>query len=460
LEEVERIAKIFKSIAKEKYVKIISHIDADGLCTASIMVKLMMRENINFELKIVKQLTTDEVAKLDIRKNDILILTDLGSGQLDLLTDILEYTQILILDHHDTRGINHMNLFHLNPLIFGEEEIPASMIAYLFAKNINLENTDLIDLAIVGAVADEKDEKWEFRNLAKKILEEAELIGKVTVLKGLRMYGRTTRPIHKSLEFSFDPFIPGISGSESASVQFLSELGISLKENDEWKKLKDLTTEEQQKLASAIIMERLRSKHSDAEDIFGDIYMIAGRPEELQDVREFGTLLNACGRLGRYDVAIKVCLGDLRSLEEAFDVLIQYRKTISEIISWVEDNKSAMLTTKSAIYIFGGSKIPDTMIGTIVSILINSNLINSNKPIFGFAETGEGKLKISARISKDLKAINLRDIISNTTKMVEGEGGGHPFASGGLIPKDRQEEFVKIVDSKLGELIGNKEDKS
>lgn len=460
MEEVERVAKIFKSISKEKHVKIISHIDADGLCAASIMVKLIARQNINFELTVVKQLTSDEINKLKIGGNDILVLTDLGSGQLDMLKKILDSTQVLVLDHHEIKKISHMNLFHLNPLVLHEEEIPASMIAYIFAKALDTENTDLIDLAIVGAVADEKDEKWEFKGLAKKILDESELIGKITVMKGLRLYGRMTRPIHKSLEFSFDPFIPGISGSESAAVQFLSDLGISIKENDEWRKLKDLTVEEQQKLASAIILERMRSKHSDAEDIFGDNYTISGRPEEIQDVREFGTLLNACGRLGRYDVAIRVCLGDLKALNEAFDVLSQYRKTISEVISWVEKTKNAVLTTNSAVYIFGNNKIPDTMIGTIISILLNSNLINTNKPIFGFAETADNKLKVSARVSKDLKVINLRDIISDTAKMVEGEGGGHPFASGGLIPKEKREEFVELMEKRLGELIGHKEDKS
>jgi RecJ-like exonuclease len=262
------------------------------------------------------------------------------------------------------------------------------------------------------------------------------------------------------LEFSFDPLIPGISGSESAAVQFLSDLGISIRQDDEWKKLKDLTIEEQQRLASAIILERLRSKHSDAEDIFGDIYTISGRPEEIQDVREFATLLNACGRLARHDVAIKICLGDFKGLEESFDILNQYRRLISEKIEWVRQNENSILMTDSAIYLFGGTTIPETMIGTIVSILINSNLIDTNKPIFGLAETADGKLKISARVSKDLKIINLRDIISDVTKQLEGEGGGHQFASGGLIPKNRQEEFVKLVDNKLGELFGHKENKS
>ncbi len=243
MEEIDRISKIFKSLIKEKNVKLISHFDCDGIASASILIEALVREGINFQIKIIKQLTRQEMKNIEISDKDFLILLDLGSGQLNSLKDFLEKTQILIIDHHETIEFDHLNLFHLNPLVFNEDEIPSAIISYIFAKNIDLKNTDLIDLAVVGAIADAQDEKWEFKGLAKKILEEAETIGKITVTKGLRLYGRNIRPIHKTLELTFDPFIPGISGSESNAVQFLSELGISLREQDEWKKLKDVIHE-------------------------------------------------------------------------------------------------------------------------------------------------------------------------------------------------------------------------
>ncbi len=453
MEEIERVARITRSIIKEKHVKIVTHYDADGLTSGAILSRMLTREKANFELKIIKQLTKDEIKNLKVEEKDFLILSDLGSGQLDLLKDILTKTQILVIDHHEPKRLKHLNLFHLNPLIFQEEEISASMVSYLFAKNVNIKNADLIDLAIVGAIADIQDEKWEFKGLAKKILEEAETLGKITRIKGLRLYGRMTRPIHKVLEYSFDPFIPGISGSESKAVQFLSELGIKIKENGEWRKLKDLSLEEQKKLASAIIIERLRSKHSDAEDIFGEIYLIPGRPEEIQDAREFATLINACGRLGRGDVGIRVCLGDIEAVNEAFHVLEEYRKLIGEAIDWIRKN-DVILTKKYGIYILGKNKIPDTLIGTVTTILLNSNLVDPNKPIFGLAETPEGKIKISARASKDLKPLNLRDLIINATEKLDGEGGGHKFACGGLIPKGKEDKFIQTIESMLGEVFG------
>jgi RecJ-like exonuclease len=456
LEEISRCANIIKSLIKFKKPIIISHFDCDGLTSASIITKMFLRANINFELRIVKQLTSEIVKNLKLNEKNFLILTDLGSSQVLMLKEVLDKTQVFILDHHKPIEFNHLNLFYLNPLVFGEENISSSMICYLFAKFFDLTNTDLIDLAIVGAIADEQEEKWDFRGWARKFLEEAVTMGKITFFKGIRLYGRNTKPIFKALAYSFDPFIPEISGSESQSVQFLSELGIKIKENDEWKKLRDLTVEEQQKLASAIIIQRLKAKHSEAEDIFGNVYTLIGKPEEIQDAREFATLLNACGRTGNFDVAIRLCLGDFNIIERALEISDQYRKLISESLNWIRENQSSILKTEFGSYILADGKIPEDLIGTITSIVLNSNLLDATKPIFGFAESENGKIKVSARISRDLKGINLGDIIIRAAKKLNCEAGGHSQAAGAVVQKDKKEEFIKIVDSLLGETIGSK----
>ncbi len=453
MDEIGRIAKITKSIIKEKKVKLFSQYDADGLSSASIISKMLLRENVYFETRILKQLTVEAVADLKFTENDFIIFTDFGSGQLNLLKDILDKTHILVLDHHQPVEFDHMNLLHINPLNFGDEELSSSIICYLFAKNVNIKNTDLIELAITGAIGDIQDENWEFKGFLRKILEEAETLGKLSIMRGLRLYGRNSRPIYKSLAFSYDPFIPGITGSESQAIQFLSDLGIKLKENDDWKKLKDLTLEEQQKLASAIIMERLKDKNVDPENVFGEIYTLLGKPEEIQDTREFATLLNACGRTNNTSVALRLCLGDFTVLDNSFDVLNKYRKMIGDSIDLVREN-NIVRTTDNASFILAGSKIPESVIGTVTSILMNSSIIDNKKPIFGLAETDNGGVKISARMPRGT-SVNLRDVIFNAVKVIGGEAGGHKDAAGAYIQKGKEEEFIRLVDSLLGEAIGS-----
>lgn len=450
-EEIEKTAKIAKALIREKNVKVISHHDADGLSSAAILIKALTREAACFEFRILKQLTEEDISELNISESDFLILSDLGSGQIDGLRSILDRTQVLILDHHDPVRKEHMNLFHINPLVLGEEEISASMICYLFTKSLNIKNTDLIDLAVVGAIGDIMDEKWKFRGLGRKVLEEAEMLGKISVEKGLRLYGRNTRPIFKSLEYSSDTIIPDITGSESNAVQFLTEIGIELKEGGRWRRLKDLTLKEQKKLASAIIVERLKNGYEDAEDIFGEIYTLVGRPDELQDAREFATLLNACGRTGRFDIAIRLCLNDLSAIRDSWDILRNYRKMISSGLNWLRDGNFEV--RGSLTIVDGGARIPDTIIGTLSSIALSSGLVSPLKPVIGFADAGGGNLKVSARISRNLN-FNLRDIIVEAARIAGGEGGGHTFAAGALIAAGKKEEFIKAVENKLSKLAG------
>jgi len=450
-EEIEKVAKITKALVREKNVKVVSHYDTDGLSSAAILIKALTREGIGFEFRILKQLTEKDINELSIGESDFLILSDLGSGQINGLRGILDQTQVLILDHHEPVRKEHMNLLHINPLVLGEEEISASMVCYLFAKALNIRNTELIDLAVVGAIGDIMDEKWELRGLGRKVLEEAEMLGKVSIEKGLRLYGRNTRPIFKSLEYSSDASIPGVTGSESNAVQFLTELGIEIKDGERWRRLKDLTLEEQKKLASAIILERLKSGHEEAEDVFGEIYNLIGRPDELQDVREFATLLNACGRTGRFDVAIRLCLNDFTAIRESWQILENYRKMISGGLNWLREGNFE--ARASVTVVNGGKKISDTIIGILSSIALSSGIVNPAKPVIGFADAGSGNLKISARISRNLN-FNLRDIITEAARSVGGEAGGHRFAAGGLIAAGKEEEFIKAVENKLSKLTG------
>lgn len=453
LDQLQRTAKIFKAVAKQKNVKLFSHLDADGLSSAAIMTRMMLREGMNFEIRIVKQLTSDEIDKIGVNENDILLFTDLGSGQLDRMQRFLDRTQVFILDHHDPLKANHINLFHMNPLVFAEEGISSSMICYLFSKSINPANSDSVDIALVGAIGDEQDEKWEFKGSARGIMQEGEGIGRISVTKGMRLYGRNSRPLHKALANSFDPFIPGISGDESAAVQFLSEIGIAAKQDEEWKKLKDLTLEEQQKLASAIIIERMKIEGAAAEDIFGENYTFLGRPEDLQDAREFATLLNACGRLGKYDIALRLCLNDANALALSAAVLEQYRKTLSQSLEFLRANPQIVQKTGSANYLVFGSSIPDTVVGTVTSVALSSRMVDVSKPVFGLVDTEGGMVKISTRVNKEVKNINLRDIVLLAARSSGGEGGGHEMAAGGLIPKGREKEFIQAADKVIEEQV-------
>jgi RecJ-like exonuclease len=436
VDEIERIAKVFKSIARKKFVRVFSHFDCDGICSASILSTALSRENLNFSVTFLKQLTKEFLDKLEAN-NDVFLFLDSGSGQINFIQHIVDKTQVFILDHHLPKKFRHLNLFHLNPYLFDEEEIPTSIISYLFVKNLNKQNAELVDLSVVGAIGDEIEEGWEFKGLITRVLKEAEELGKISIVRGIRIYGRS-KPIHKALAFSFDPFIPGISGSESNAVQFLAEIPLQLKVGEEFRRLKDLSLEEQKKLATAIIMERLRAKKEKSEDIFGNIYLLSGAPEDFEDAREFATILNACGRMGRPEIGLRVCVKDYSALSELQEIFTEYRKKLYEILNWVKDS----LKHEGVVgYFVGRDKIPESIVGTVTSILLKSYFLDQPKILIGFAES-DGKVKVSVRTNMD---INLGEIITKVIEEVEGEGGGHLKAGGAFIETGKEREFVEIL---------------
>lgn len=446
--------ELIKSFQGE--IKLISHYDCDGICSAAIMVKALEREEKDFCLSFVKQLTSDEILELAKENNRFIIFLDLGSGQLEGIRNNLmgEDVRVIISDHHQIGGAAASpNLLHINPIDYGiTENISGSGIAYLLARALSPENRELSEFGVIGAIGDSQigsiGADWGLFGLNKEILKDAQKTGKIKVSRGLRIWGKTRRPIHKALEYSVEPYIPGISGSESGSVQFLKELGIPLKNGEGgWRTLSDLSDEETKRLSSEIIKERMRGNEANPEWIFGDVYELLNKPE-FRDANEFATVLNAAGKQGLGHLGVSLCLNNTKAFSDIRSVLNSYRKEIGRSLNWVYQNKESIKTMENANYILAGANIPEHVISNVTSIVSRSGFMSGDKPVFAFVDTGNGKVKISARASDSLvkKGFNLRDIMVEGVKEVGGEGGGHHGASGGRIPKGSEERFINSVE--------------
>ena len=328
----------------------------------------------------------------------------------------------------------------------------------MLARSIDAGNKDLAELAIIGAIGDSQagafGEDWGLMGLNKDILREAIDSNKVSMHKGLRIWGRTMRPIHKALEYSTDPFIPDVSGSQPGSVSFLQSTGIGLKkENGDWRTLSDLSQEEQKKLASAIVIQRAKSGEQNPGRVFGDVYEFLDRPEEFRDAGEFATMVNACGKMGKAYLGIELCIGNREAGEKIKDLVEDYRRKIGSAASWIEKNKEKVWVEKEhGIYIFTGERVSEHIISNVISMLHKN--MNMQKPVFGFAVSEEG-LKISARATDQAveNGINLKEILSAVSTDLGGEGGGHAAASGATIPAGTEPLFMERVEILLQEAL-------
>lgn len=440
--KLEKIQKAISLLKKHKDTEVrgIFHLDADGICSASILAKALMRENIKFRLSVVKQITPKVISDIKEEHVDLIIFTDLGSGQKKLLNSL--ESDIIVLDHHppDKEEANFIEINAFNMGLNGEKEISGAGITYLFAKELNNKNEDLVHLALVGASGDFQTRN-EYIGKNKDFLEKSINLGIIKELKGLKIYGRQTRPIHKALELCTDPFIPGISNSESRTVQFLSELGIDLKEDGEWKTISDLDKKEREKLVSALLVKTLGKYKT--EDLIGKIYIL---PMGL-DIREFATLINSCGRTNNPDLGISLCLEDKMALEEAKEVTEEYREKIGLALDWIYNNleNEEKIIKKKANYILARSEIDSEIIGTVLNICLNSKILDD--PLIGLAYDNDKRIKISGRVRE--KNINMGEIIQKAAESVDGDGGGHILAGGGYIKIGKEKRFIEEIEKQL-----------
>ena len=321
-------------------VLLISHYDADGLTSASLSAILLRKNGVPFHLRIVEQIDEHTLSKMKDLSYKKIIFTDLGSGEYSLIKTQLKGKKVFIIDHHQPEeSPRKEDILEVNPYfhgINGSIESSSSTLTYLFLKTIDDEMIKHSPLAIVGALGDRQDvgPRFSLVGLNEIVAKEAEEYGLVRREIGLRLAGSKSRPILKALEYTFDPYIPGLSGKEDSCLMFLKEIGIEPSKNGELRYMKDLSKNEIKKLATALIKHMLDAgvPLKDAERIFGTNYYLQSEHEEsfLHDAREYVQILNSCGRMGRYGVAIAICIGVREKvLGEALEIAREYRRTLA-----------------------------------------------------------------------------------------------------------------------------------
>ena len=450
-------AKCAEEIKKYKSVHVVSHIDADGLTSAGIICTALERGNFEYTTRFVKQLDEKALDTIADENHDLVIFTDLGSGMCEQIKS--REIHAVISDHHQPQGSYQ---FHLNPHLFGANgsyELSGSGSTYLLASALG-KNKDLSSLAIVGAIGDMQHMKMgQLVGINREILEEGVDEGALQFKKDLVLFGKQTRPIYKLMQYSSDPYIPGLTGDEEACIEFLHSLNISINQEERWRRWIDLEMSEKQKIVSGLIQYCLKSGMPPykIERLVGEVYILLGEKEgtEMRDASEFSTLLNATARYNHAEIGLSVCMGNREeAYEDARKLLAEHRQNLVNGLMYVKEK--GVIQLENIQYFDAGSEIKDTIVGIIAGM--SSTLVeNRNLPIIAFAKA-EGEIKVSARGTQDLirKGVNLSEAMSKISAEVGGAGGGHDIAAGATIPYSKKEEFARRLNLFIGEQIKKK----
>ena len=447
----ERAAQCADEIKKHSSIHVVSHIDADGLTSAGILCTALDRMGTDYSTRFVKQLDDAIISELAEQDHELVIFTDLGSGMLESMKSY--GINAIVADHHQPRG-EMQN--HLNPHLFGANgsyELSGSGTTYILANALG-DNRDLADLAIVGAMGDlQHMKKGYLTGINRLILEEGASSNVLKFERDITLFGKQTRPVFKLLQFASDPYIPGLTGSEDACIEFLHKQGIRFSGDERWRRWIDLEQGEKQKVVSGLVQYCLSAglPSYKIERLIGEVYTLLkeGEGTEMRDASEYSTLLNATARYGHADIGLAVCMGDRGdAYEQARKLLAEHRKNLVDGLMFVKEQGLTKLTNLQ--YFDAGSSIRETIVGIIAGM---STSITSNRslPIVAFADTDDG-VKVSARGTQDLirKGLNLSEAMSKISAEVGGAGGGHDIAAGATIPVTAKDEFIRKLDAMIG----------
>jgi RecJ-like exonuclease len=436
-------------------IAVITHLDADGITSGSIVASALGRMSARYSVRAVSDMNPSVIEKIKSENRDFYIITDLGGGWASQLRKALG-DKWVIIDHHQIPeeemltddGGQILNAWKYG--IDGGTQVPAGGMAYMVASALDRKNRDLSCIAVVSAVADRQDQgdKKSFVGLNTEILKIAQSLGLVSVDLDIMLTGRETRPIHEALAYTSFPYIDGLTWNREACHALLKNAGVKLKDNSRWRALAELSQEEKSAVLDAIakfVATSNKTSVSVLDDLIGYVYTLTeeDKRSQLRDAREFSTMLNACGRIGKAGVGIAICMGDRNAMLSVGEEIVgSYRTTLRNYISTIFSEKWRLVDDGRNVFVNGDGLLAEDMLGAVSSLLSGSPTL-SGKLLFVRTLAKDGTYKFSSRKCLGCTSqANLGLIMRHYAEQFKGAGGGHSAAAGCRIPSATLEDFI------------------
>ena len=438
---LKRCAEVREAVERMESPLIVSHYDADGISSGALVAKALSLRGKKARNWVVRKLSPEELGKLEKEKE--IVFADLGGGQVDAVEKLAAGRKVAIIDHHQT---HESSVLQANPHLFGLDggaELSAAGCGYFVFRD-----PELVELGVVGAMGDMQN---PLKGLNRMMLEEGVKSERVAVSRDLALFGRVSRGLAWFLQYCTEPYLPGLTGKRANCALFFEELGIPLQDSEKkWRRYYQLSREEKVKVVSGLAA-WLYAKDADPQSIrslVGEVYSFPNQAEgtELSDANEFSTVLNACGRHGKPEIGIGVCLGDSEAMKTAQSLLLLHRRQLREGVEFA----AGAVEDFGAYYFLDGRGIIDDGIIGVVAGMLYGGAIKRTKPIIALALNEEGQVKVSGRATRKLveNGLNLGVMLVEATKGI-GVGGGHNIAAGAQVEPGKVNEFLL----RAGEII-------
>ena len=428
-------------VRSHDFIQVFSHYDADGVSSAAILAKALLRAGKEFRVTLFTTLNDHNMDVIRNTKSDCTIVSDLGAYYIDQFDQMDR--DVIVLDHHTTVVPEAKKTCYANPHLYGIDGMTSgcgATMCLLFAVTLDERNWDLVQVAFAG-IAGDRQHINGLSGLNVHLLEEGVKRGYIEKTPGSLI---PSGDLMTELFLCVDPYIRGVSGNVEGVAQLLKDAGVS-----NGTTFRDLT-EEQRRRLSSLIAAKLTAQGvmlSSMEEIARDRYYLTGYG---MDAEYFSAILNNCGRAGIGGVGISAGMGDEKAINEGADQNRESAKLVVE--SMVELDRTG-LNQMQNIQWFDSTDSGFT--GMLCGIAMQS-IADHSKPTIGLNMSND-PVNISSRgMFEQLdRGVDLAVAMGKACSAVGGQGGGHRIAAGGSVPSDKVEEFLKILDETIGEQLSS-----
>lgn len=434
------LSKAADTVRSHDFIQVYSHYDADGVSSAAIIAKTLLRAGKEFRVTLFTTLNDQNMDIIRSTKTDCVILSDLGASYIDQLDGMDR--DVVVLDHHTVIS-DAKRICYANPHLYGIDGMTSgcgATMSLLFSVAMDESNWDLVQIAFAG-IAGDRQHINGLTGLNAYLLEQGSARGFVEEMPGSLI---PAGDLMTELFLVTDPYIRGVSGSTEGVSGILADAGIP-----HGKSYMDLSEDERRRLSSLIAVKLTQQGvlQSSMNEIARNRYYLKGM---RMDAEQLSSILNSCGRSGVGGIGIAAGMGDERSLAKGAEITKDSARDVVENMVILDGNG---LTELEHIQWFDSSNSGFT--GMLCGIAMQS-IGNPSKPTIGLNQSND-PVNISSRgmwVQLD-KGVDLAVAMREACASVGGAGGGHRIAAGGSVPADKVQEFLSNLDRIIGEQISS-----
>ncbi len=190
--EKNRVEEYFESIKKgiealrnhdSKELFLLHHNDSDGLTSGAILMKAFQREGYDVKRFSLEKPYPDVLKKIfNENSGKIIVFADFAGKIAPMLSELNRGRNlVLVLDHHRAEPVkDDETVLNIDPDLYGlkgDRDISASVVCYLFAKELNTLNEDLVHVAAFGGIADFYYLDEDVHSFNRECVEDACAVG-------------------------------------------------------------------------------------------------------------------------------------------------------------------------------------------------------------------------------------------------------------------------------------------